>query len=201
MSRALFRLLASLLLLLPCPALAAVTVTFWSQELGENFPHAFITLNGTPDAGGEPVDMGIGFTAKSLTPAILMGSVAGKVEAPKRSYILKSDAHFAVVLTDAQYAAIRSLAEEWGEQGDHHYNLNRRNCVHFVGEAARRAGLAVTEPARLMKKPRSFLVHVAGENAGKVAAITLNANDYLASLAPAPPTVAATTDAAQTGTR
>ena len=48
MSRALFRLLASLLLLLPCPALAAVTVTFWSQELGENFPHAFITLNGTP---------------------------------------------------------------------------------------------------------------------------------------------------------
>src|SRR5437763_612502 len=36
-------LLAGLLLLAAAPAAAAVTITFYSHELGSSFPHAFVT--------------------------------------------------------------------------------------------------------------------------------------------------------------
>lgn len=166
------------------PAQAAVTITFWSQEFGQNFPHAFFTFSGAPDAGGPAVNESYGFTAKAITPALLMGSVGGRIDRPKPSYIAKSNAHFSVVLSDAQYAAVRSLIVEWSETGDSHYNLNRRNCVHFVAEAARRSGLQVIEDKKLMKKPRSFVQSVEQANAGRVTVIELPAKAYFATLPP-----------------
>jgi hypothetical protein len=185
---ALLRTLAlgfALLLAAIAPARAAVTLTFWSQEFGQNFPHAFVTLRGTPDAGGEPVDTNFGFTAKAISPAILWGSVPGEVSDLTRSYMKISNVHFSVVLSDAQYAAVLSLAREWDEgTGDSTYNLNRRNCVHFVAEAARRAGLVVVVEKKLMKKPRSFTQSIAALNAGKITVIEQPAETYWATLAP-----------------
>ncbi|WP_198158597.1 MULTISPECIES: hypothetical protein [Sphingomonas] len=184
--RTLLRGLALLLLAMGSvvPAQAAVTITFWSQEFGQNFPHAFFTFSGAPDAGGSAVNESYGFTAKAITPALLMGSVGGMIDRPKPSYIAKSNAHFSVVLTDAQYASIRSLIDEWGEKGDSHYNLNRRNCVHFVAEAARRSGLSVVEDKKLMKKLRSFIQSVEQANAGRVTVIEMPAKAYFATLPP-----------------
>ena len=184
--RTLLRGLALLLLAMGSvvPAQAAVTITFWSQEFGQNFPQAFFTFSGAPDAGGSAVNESYGFTAKAITPALLMGSVGGMIDRPKPSYIAKSNAHFSVVLTDAQYASIRSLIDEWGEKGDSHYNLNRRNCVHFVAEAARRSGLSVVEDKKLMKKPRSFIQSVEQANAGRVTVIEMPAKAYFATLPP-----------------
>ena len=73
-------LLALLLLGFQTPASAAVEIAFYSREMGgNNFPHAFVTLKGIVDATGEEVDTSLGFTAKTVTPAILFGSVAGEV--------------------------------------------------------------------------------------------------------------------------
>lgn len=167
------------------PAQAAVTATFWSHELGNSFPHAFFTLRGTPDAGGTPVDLAYGFTARSLSPAILFGTVAGRLEGVKPAYIDGSDAQFAVILSDAQYGALIALTNAWSEKGgDSSYNLNRRNCVHFVAEAARRLGLTGTDQPRLMKKPRSYLKAVAAANPGRVIALGIRGKAYLASLPP-----------------
>ncbi len=184
--RPILRALALLLLALGSvvPAQAAVTITFWSQEFGQNFPHAFFTFSGAPDAGGPAINESYGFTAKAITPALLMGSVGGMIDRPKPKYIAGSNAHFSVVLSDPQYAAIRSLIVEWDEAGDSHYNLNRRNCVHFVAEAARRSGLQVIEDKKLMKKPRSFVQSVEQANAGRVTVIELPAKAYFATLPP-----------------
>ncbi len=176
----------ALFLLVACgipPARAAVTITFWSQELGQSFPHAFFTLAGTPDAGGPTVSAAYGFTAKAITPALLTGTVGGRIDLPTERYIARSNAHFSVVLTDAQYAKVIALVDEWGPNGNSRYNLNRRNCVHFVAEAARRSGLVVVETKGLMKKPRSFTQSVAAANVGRVTVIELPARDYFASLA------------------
>lgn len=176
---------ALLLSLAAWPAQAAVTITFWSHDFGNYFPHAFFTLRGTPDAGGEAVDGSYGFTARSITPALLFGNVGGRVEGAKRFYMEGSHARFAVTLTDAQYQHILSLVREWGEKtGNSTYNLNRRNCVHFVQEAARRAGLARVDFPKLMKKPGSYLKAVEGANPTQVAVIERMGKEHLASLPP-----------------
>lgn len=183
------RLAMALALTFGCalPAQAAVTITFWSHELGDSFPHAFFSLRGTVDATGQPVDANYGFTARSVSPAILMGTVKGRLDISKPFYISTSDAQFSYVMTDAQYGDILALVAAWDEKtGDSHYNLNDRNCVHFVQEAARRLGLVGLDRPELMKKPRSYLKAVAQANADRVTVLGLHGKAYLASLPPLP---------------
>jgi hypothetical protein len=181
-----FAALALLLSLLPAPARAAVTITFWSRDFdGNYFPHAFFTLRGTPDAGGAAVDGAYGFTARSISPALLFGNVAGRVETPKRAYMDHAVAHFSRQLTDAQYRAILAEVRGWSEgTGDTTYNLGKRNCVTFVREAARRAGLAAVDQPKLMKKPSRYLRTVLAANAAAVTRIETPGAAYLATLAP-----------------
>ena len=194
--RPLLRLIALLCLCAgyALPAQAAVTITFWSHELGNSFPHAFFTLRGVADAGGDPVDANFGFTAKSLTPALLFGPVAGKLDIATPFYIKGSDAQFSVVMSDAQYAAVLQLVDAWSEgRPDSVYRVADHNCVTFVKEAARLVGLSALNHPTLMKKPRSYLKAVQAGNTGRVIPVGLHGKDYLASLGPiAVPNIPAT---------
>ena len=140
-----FRRLLPLLLLLCAgwPADAAVTITFYSHDFGSSFPHAFVLLQGTPDTGGSPIDGNYGFTAKRITPAILMGSVEGDIESAPKPYVANSQPHWKMVLSDGQYAAVLATMEKWRSIPGKSYNLNRRNCVHFVADIARTLGMDV----------------------------------------------------------
>ena len=163
------RLLAFLFLFLflQSPAAAAVEIAFYSRELGgNNFPHAFVVLTGTVDATGERVDTSLGFTARSVTPAILLGSVTGEVQIEGPRQIARSDRQFSIMLSDERYAAVMATVQRWRRARQPSYSLNRANCVHFVAELARAAGLRVESAERLMKRPRSFLIHVRGLNPG-----------------------------------
>lgn len=165
--RAAFRvwLLALLLLGLPAPAAAAVEIAFYSRELGgNNFPHAFVALRGRIDATGEQVDTSYGFTAKAVTPAILFGSVAGEIVVEGPRQMARSDRQFALTLSDERYRAVMAVVERWRRRPQPSYNLNRANCVHFVAELAEAVGLRVERIQRLMKRPRSFLLHVRSLN-------------------------------------
>ncbi|WOK38081.1 hypothetical protein [Sphingomonas sp. C3-2] len=158
MFRWILRGCAALALWLPVQmASAQVVVTFYSHDLDDHFPHAFFTLEGTPEAGGVPVDTNYGFTAKTITPAILFGSVAGRIDIAKPGYVAHSKPHFSMTLTDAQYAAILGVVDKWRDAPSPSYNMNTANCVFFVGEAAQAIGLDVAFPKKLMKKPRSYL--------------------------------------------
>ena len=167
MPHILARLLLALLLLcgLPAQAAAAVEIAFYSRELGgNNFPHAFVALRGTVDSTGEVVDTSYGFTAKSVTPALLFGSVSGEVVVEGPRQISRSDRQFALTLSDDQYRSVMAVVESWRSRAQPSYNLNRRNCVHFVAELAETVGLRVEYVDRLMKRPRSFLQHVRSLN-------------------------------------
>lgn len=157
--------------LLAAPAQAAVEIAFYSRELGgNNFPHAFVSLEGVVDSTGERVDTSYGFTARAISPAILFGSVAGEVLVEGERQIARSDRQFALTLSDAQYRAVMAVVERWRTRAQPSYNLNRRNCVHFVAELAAAVGLRVETPARLMKRPRSFLQHIRALNPSLAAA-------------------------------
>jgi len=153
------------LFLLPSPAAAQVVLSFYSHELGSSFPHAFVVLKGKTEEG-RVVDTNFGFTAKTLTPAILMGSVRGVVETSKPSYIASSDRQFSVQIDDRKYQDVLAVVERWRTRPGKSYNLNKSNCIHFVGEIAQAVGLKVVFEKALIKKPRSFLLSLVSLNPG-----------------------------------
>jgi len=146
--------------LFPGQARAEVVATFYSHDFGDHFPHAFIKLKGTVDATGEAVDTNYGFTAVSVSPAILMGSVKGMIETKDAKYIGKSNAHFSLRLSDAEYRKLIAHVESWRNIPGKSYNLNKRNCVHFVMEAAALLGLTVNRKSKFFKKPKSFVLEM-----------------------------------------
>src|SRR3546814_5809538 len=105
-------------------------------------------MKGARYATGEVVYANYGFTATSVSPAILFGSVKGKVESSKPDYIEKSDRQFDVTVDDATYGRILATVAEWRDREQPSYSLNKRNCVHFVMELAETVGLKVNQIGR-----------------------------------------------------
>lgn len=158
-------LLAAILLALTAtPGWAAVSITFYSKELGASFPHAFVVVEGTLDRGGPRIEEDYGFTAKTISPAILWGKVAGKVDTEHSAgYIRSSDRHFTVTLTDSEYDKAMATVGRWRAAKQPNYDLDKHNCVHFVAELAAAIGMT-PDTRKLMKKPRSFLETLTAQN-------------------------------------
>lgn len=153
-----------LLLIAPIPVSAAVEITFLSKEFGASFPHAYVALEGTLDRTGERISANYGFTATHVSPAILMGSVKGEVMSVDADYMGKSDRHFSLTLSDAEFDNVMATVERWRTLKQPSYSLNRQNCVFFVAHVAAALGMKADTPKALMKKPRSYLEMLTREN-------------------------------------
>jgi len=166
--RSKFLFLAMLLLLWPVAAPAKVTLTFYSRELGVYFPHAFVRVTGATDAEpGKQIDTNYGFTAKAVTPAILLGPVSGEMKPANPTYVRRSDSHFSMVLTDEQYDQVLAVVKKWEDMPQPSYDLHHANCVFFVGDVARALGLNVDDSqAKLMSRPRSYIINLIRLNPG-----------------------------------
>jgi hypothetical protein len=157
--------LAVLFALVGSPATAAVQITFYSKQLTSSFPHSFVVLRGTLDRSGARIDEDYGFTAKSVSPAILMGSVKGEIVSDHDAgYINRSDSHFTLSISDAEYDQVMATVERWRTRKQPSYDLGSRNCIHFVGEIAASIGMRADTPKGLMKKPRSYLDYLTQAN-------------------------------------
>jgi hypothetical protein len=156
--------LAILLSIAPAPALAAVEITFLSKEFGSSFPHAYVALEGTLDRSRERISANYGFTATHVSPAILLGSVKGEVMSVDADYMRKSDRHFSIRLSDAEYDRVMATVERWRTLKQPSYSLNRQNCVYFVAHIAAALGMKAETPSALMKKPRSYLEMITRSN-------------------------------------
>jgi hypothetical protein len=141
-------LLAALLVaLVAVPAAAAVQITFYSKELGATFPHAFVTLAGTLDRSGQRIDVDYGFTAKTVSPAILFGRVGGEVISDHgAAYIKASDKHFSLTLSDSDYDRLMATVARWRAAPQPSYDLGTHNCIHFVADLAAALGMRRTFP-------------------------------------------------------
>jgi hypothetical protein len=160
-----FAILCALFAGLYSPAASAeVLATFYSRDFGDYFPHAFVRVQGTVDSTGEKVDTNYGFTAVNVSPAILTGSVKGMIETKDAKYVSGSNAHFTLRLSDAEYAKLIAMVEQWRNLPQKSYNLNKRNCVHFAMEAAALLGLQVNRKSKFFKKPKSFILETMALN-------------------------------------
>lgn len=150
---------------MPGVARADVSVTFYSHEFGSSFPHAFFTMKGKLD-NGKTITGAHGFTAVNVSPGILWGSVKGIVKAPSAKYITKSDAQFTVTINDSQYSKLMAHVSKWKSLKQKSYNLNKRNCVHFVEDAIKLLGYKTNPKTKYRKKPTSFMKEIKTLNPG-----------------------------------
>jgi hypothetical protein len=160
-------LIVALLAFLPTAVRADITIGFYSYDLDvglvTHFPHAFVTLKGSTK-DGRSIDENIGFTAKSVSPAVLMGSVVGVIEVKDAKYIAKSDRQFEMTITDAQYDGIKAIEDKWRKLPGKSYHLSKSNCIHFVGDIATYLGLKVELGKAFVKKPKAFLQRILALN-------------------------------------
>jgi hypothetical protein len=157
------------LLCLAAPAHAAVTIAFYAHQLGSKgiwveFPHAYITLNGRPDAGGQTVKANYGFTPPVVGPSILFGRVNGAVIAADDAYVAKDTPVFSFPLTDKQYVAVIDVIKRWQDAPQPSYDLDTHNCVIFVKEIASAVGLATAEDNPFVRDPAKFLADLKSRN-------------------------------------
>ncbi|WP_305095690.1 hypothetical protein [Croceibacterium aestuarii] len=149
------------------PAAAKVSVEFHSfngSVLFGRYPHTFVVFKGKLDDTGQTIDENFGFTAKHVTPAILTGPVKQAIWVEEPKWIAKTNTHFTVTVDDATYRKMREEVELWRNHPGDYYDLDTRNCIHFVGRIAEMAGLKVDFPRKLLRKPRAWLNHISELN-------------------------------------
>ena len=52
----------------------------------------------------------------------------------------------------------------WQNAPGKFYDLDKRNCIHFVGEIARLLGLKVDYPKKMLRRPKKWLNHIVAMN-------------------------------------
>ena len=166
--RLLFRFVLALAALMAwaVPAQAEVEVAFhsFSGSLFGRYPHAFVVFKGTLDDTGERVDTNYGFSARTAGPAVLMGPVAHGIYTEKERYIRTTNRHFTITVPDATYRRMMQEVAAWRDAPGKYYDLDTRNCIHFVGRIAELAGLRVEYPRDMLRKPKAWLNHIARLN-------------------------------------
>jgi len=127
--------------------------------LAGRYPHTFVSMEGTLDDGTE-VKENFGFSAKSASLAVLSGPVEHMILVEEEKWLRKTNRHFTLTMTDGQYRKVRALVEAWRDAPGEYYDLETRNCIHFVGEIGRIMGLDISYPDKLLRKPKSWLNHI-----------------------------------------
>lgn len=167
MKRIFLHVVALVALLWTGPAHADVQIHFHSfngSVLFGRYPHTFIVLDGELESTGETINENYGFTAKKVSPAILNGPVFHDISVEKPKYLKKTNRHFTLTITDAQYRRIVSEVRAWRNAPGKFYDLDNRNCIHFVGKMAQILGLKVEYPKKMLRRPKKWLNHIAAMN-------------------------------------
>ncbi len=137
--------------------------SFNGSVLWGRYPHTFVSMEGTLD-DGTAIHENYGFSAKRASPAVLSGPVEHIVMTEKDKWLEKTNRHFTVTIDDAKYWEIRKEVARWRDAPGQYYDLDTRNCIHFIGAIAQMVGLRIEYPKDLLRKPRSWLNHISAIN-------------------------------------
>ena len=80
--------------------------------------------------------------------------------AEKPRYIRTTNRHFTITVSDATYRRMKQEVTAWRDAPGKYYDLDTRNCIHFVGRMAELAGLRVDYPRDMLRKPKQWLNRV-----------------------------------------
>ncbi|MGB7419702.1 MAG: hypothetical protein WA918_11040 [Erythrobacter sp.] len=169
MIRAVTQLLAVLALAWSGPVLGEVRIHFHSfngSVLFGRFPHTFVVLEGTLEETGAPVSENYGFSAKRPNASVLKGPVEHVLLTETPRNVARTNRHFSLTITDEQYHEITAEIRRWQNAPGRYYDLDTRNCIHFVGRMATMLGLRVEYPETMLRRPKKWLNHITTLNPG-----------------------------------
>ena len=148
------------------PAQAEVKVHFHSfnGSMFGRYPHAFVVFEGRLDDTGEVIDENYGFSARTAGPNVLMGPTHHIVISEKPRYIRTTNRHFTLTVSDATYRRMKAEVIAWRDAPGRYYDLDARNCIHFVGRIAELGGVRVDYPSELLRKPKAWFNRIVGLN-------------------------------------
>lgn len=159
--------LAVLALLVLAPsAQAQVSVAFHSfngSVLWGRYPHTFVVFDGTLDTG-QRIRENFGFSAKHTSQAITNGPAEHEIIVEDWDTVEDTNLHFTINVTDAQYRALRAEVERWRNYPGRYYDLDERNCIHFVAALAQIVGVQADVPERFLRRPKAWLNYVTRNN-------------------------------------
>ena len=78
----------------------------------------------------------------------------------RRRYIRTTNRHFTITVSDATYRRMKQEVVAWRDAPGKYYDLDTRNCIHFVGRIAELGGLRVDYPPAMLRKPKAWLNHI-----------------------------------------
>ena len=165
------KLLAALLLVLAglgvaTPALAEVQVHFQSfngSVLWGRYPHTFVIFEGTL-ANGTRVNENYGFSARNSAEAITQGPAQHMILTETPATIAQTNRHFSVTISDQTYRRMRAEVIAWRDYPGRYYDLDERNCIHFVARMAQLAGLRADVPGEYIRRPKAWLNYITRRN-------------------------------------
>jgi hypothetical protein len=150
--------------MLPLPVQAQVLAHFHSfngSVLFGRYPHTFVVFEGTLEDTGERVDENWGFSARESSLAALRGQAVEHMMLTERpEQIARTNRHFTLTLTDEQFRRLKREILAWRDHPGKYYDLDTRNCIHFVGRMAELAGLQVDYPRDMLRRPKEWLNYI-----------------------------------------
>ncbi|MCB2067360.1 MAG: hypothetical protein KDE15_12065 [Erythrobacter sp.] len=159
-------LLAMAVLGLASPAQADVQMSFYSitgSLTGGRYPHAFVVFDGTL-ADGTRVNTNYGFSARYTSQAITYGPAEQMIQTETPRMVARSNRHFTVTVSDRQYRRLLAEVIAWRDYPGPYYDLDERNCIHFVARLATLVGLHADVPYRFIQEPKEWLNYVGRNN-------------------------------------
>ena len=138
--------------------------SFNGSVLFGRYPHTFIVLDGTLEQTGEAVNENYGFSARTISTRILNGPVEHMVLAESEKNVRNTNRHFSISISDEQYFRIIEEVQAWQNAPGKYYDLETRNCIHFVGKMAEILGLTVEYPDNMLRRPKKWLNHITSLN-------------------------------------
>ncbi|MXO87768.1 hypothetical protein GRI32_03345 [Altererythrobacter aestuarii] len=149
------------------PAQAAVQVSFHSfngSVLWGRYPHTFVVFQGVLDDTGQMVNENFGFSAKYTTQAITSGPAEHEIIVEEQRTIADTNRHFTITVSDTKYRELRAEVERWRNHPGRYYDLDERNCIHFVARMAQLVGLQVDVPEDFLRRPKAWLNYITRNN-------------------------------------
>ncbi len=149
------------------PAQAEVRVSFQSfngSVLWGRYPHTFVVFEGRLDDTGTRVHENFGFSAKYTSQAITNGPAEHEIVVEDDDTIPDTNRHFTVTVSDAKYREMRAEVERWRNYPGRYYDLDERNCIHFVAALAEMVGIRADVPQEYLRRPKAWLNYVTRNN-------------------------------------